>query len=199
VDWTIFHWLNSATRASDSGQDAAEIFNTWAIITLVVVAGALWLLARPGGALRWKLATASAGVAALIGLAVNVALSNIWYDQRPFVEHPNQTVLLIKHARDNGFPSDHATVAFAVAFAVLAFSRPLGAFLVVAATAIALDRVFVGVHFPIDLAASVLVGLASAALVTTIGRPWVVRLVALVSRATDPVVTAIRRIPWPGT
>lgn len=199
MDWTIFHWLNSATRASDSGQDAAEIFNTWAIITLVVVAGALWLLARPGGALRWKLATASAGVAALIGLAVNVALSNIWYDQRPFVEHPNQTVLLIKHARDNGFPSDHATVAFAVAFAVLAFSRPLGAFLVVAATAIALDRVFVGVHFPIDLAASVLVGLASAALVTTIGRPWVVRLVALVSRATDPVVTAIRRIPWPGT
>jgi len=199
VDWTIFHWLNSATRASDSGQDAAEIFNAWAIVVLVVVAGGLWLLARPGGALRWKMAAASAGLSALVGLATNVVLSKVWYDQRPFVGHPRQTVLLIKHARDNGFPSDHATVAFAVAFAVLAFSRPLGAFLVVAATAIALDRVFVGVHFPADLGASVLVGLASATLVTMLGRPWIERLVVLVSRATDPVITAIRRTPRPGT
>ena len=26
MDWSIFHWLNSATRGDDGGQDAAEIF-----------------------------------------------------------------------------------------------------------------------------------------------------------------------------
>ena len=193
MNWTIFHWLNSATRGNDAGQDAAEIFNTWAIIGLIVVGGALWLFARPGGSLRWKLATASAGLSAVIGLIANAVLSKIWYDDRPFVTHPKETVLLVHHAKDNGFPSEHATVAFAIAFAVLAFSRPLGALLVVAATAIALDRVFVGVHYPADILASCLVGLGAAALVTTVGRRYVSWLVRLVSRLTDPVVAVARR------
>jgi undecaprenyl-diphosphatase len=193
VNWTIFHWLNDATRGNDPGQDAAGIFNTWAIIVLVVIGGGLWLLARPGGSLRWKLATASAALAAVIGLAANQVLGGIWYDQRPFVTHPNHTVLLIQHAKDNGFPSDHATVAFAIAFAIFAFSRPLGTLLIVAATAISLDRIFVGVHYPADLLISCLVGLGSAILVTTIGRPSATWAVRLISRATDPILTTLRR------
>ena len=193
MDWSIFHWLNDATRGNDAGQDAAEIFNTWSIVVLLVVGGGLWLFARPGGALRWKLATASAGLSAVVGLIANIVLSKIWYHDRPFVTHPAKTVLLIHHAKDNGFPSEHATVAFAVAFAVLLFSRPVGTFLVVLATAIALDRIFVGVHYPADIVASFFVGLGSALLVGVLGRPYVTWLVRLVSRLTDPVVAVARR------
>ena len=193
MDWSIFHWLNDATRGNDAGQDAAEIFNTWAIVVLLVVAGGLWLLARPGGSLRWKLATATAAISAVVGLIANVVLSKIWYHDRPFVTHPTQTVLLIHHAKDNGFPSEHATVAFAVAFAVLIFSLRVGAFLIVLATAIALDRIFVGVHYPADIVASFFVGLGSALLVGVLGRPYVTWLVRLISRATDPVVAVARR------
>jgi undecaprenyl-diphosphatase len=199
MDWSVFHWLNDATRGSDPGQDTAQIFNAWAIFVLVAVAGGLWLLARPGGSLRWKLAAASAALSAVIGLAVNAALGSLWYDTRPFVGHPAQTVLLIRHGPDNGFPSEHATVAFAVAFAVVAFSRPLGALLVVGAAAIALDRIFVGVHYPADLLASLGVGLCSALLVTTMGRPYVTRVVRLISRATDPVLAALGRLIAPSS
>ena len=192
MDWSIFHWLNSATQGNDSGQDTAEVFNTWAIIVLVVAAGVLWLLASPSGSLRLKLATACATLSALVGLLINVALSKIWYHDRPFATHPHQTVLLIHHAPDNSFPSDHATVAFAIAFAVFAFSRPLGALLVLTAGAVALDRVFVGVHYPLDLAASLLVGLGSALLVATVGRPYRALAVRQISRVTDPLVTAAR-------
>ncbi len=160
---------------------------------LAVAAGVLWLLARPNGSPRLKLATASAALSALVGLAANVALGELWYHARPFVSHPEQTVLLVKHASDNGFPSDHATVAFAIAFAVLAFSRRLGAVLVLLAAAIALARIFVGVHWPADVATSFLVGLGSALLVTTVGRPYVTLLVQALSRVTDPVVAAARR------
>jgi membrane-associated phospholipid phosphatase len=151
------------------------------------------VLARPGGSLRWKLATASAALAAVVGLVANLALGKIWYDSRPFVAHPRQTVLLVGHTKNNGFPSDHATVAFAIAFTVLAFSRPLGTVLVVLATAIALDRVFVGVHYPADIASSFLVGVASALLVTSVGRPYVTWAVRKISRVTDPVLAAARR------
>lgn len=193
MNWTIFHWLNDATRGNDGGQDAAELFNAWAIFILVGVAGFLWLLARPGGSLRWKLAALSAALSAVIGLGVNALLSHAWYDPRPFVTHPAQTLLLISHPADNGFPSEHATVAFAVAFAVFAYSRRLGVVLVLAAAAIGLDRIFVGVHYPADVAASMLVGLLSALVVATIGRPYVTLLVRALSRLTDPIVRMLRR------
>ena len=193
MDWSIFHWLNDATRGNDPAQDAAEVFNAWAIFSVVAVSGALWLFARPGGPLRWKLATASAALSAVVGLAGNALLSQLWYEPRPFVDHPTQTVLLVGHAADNGFPSDHATVGFAIAFAVLAFSRRVGALLVVAAAALALDRIFVGVHYPVDVAVSLLVAFGSALLVVTLGRPYVTRLVLVLSRVTDPVVSALRR------
>ncbi len=193
MDWSIFPWLNDSTRGSSAGQDAAKIFNTWAIVVLLVVGGGLWLLARPGGSLRWKLATATAALSAVVGLIANKVLGEIWYHDRPFATHPAQTVQLIHHAKDNGFPSEHATVAFAVAFAVLLFSRPLGALLLVLATAIALDRIFVGVHYPSDVAVSCLVGLGSALLVGVLGRPYVTWAVRMISRVTDPVVAAARR------
>jgi len=193
IDWSIFHWLNSATRGNDAGQDAAEIFNTYAIVVVVAVAAGLWLLARPGGPLRLKLATASAALSAVVGLIANIVLSKAWYHDRPFVTHPKQTVLLIHHAPDNGFPSEHATVAFAIAFGVLVFLPRLGILLGLFAGMIALDRIFVGVHYPADIVASFLVGLGSALLVGVLGRPYLTWAVRMISRVSDPVMVAVRR------
>ena len=193
MDWSIFHWLNDSTRGNDAGQDAAEIFNTWAIIVLVAGAAALWILARPGGSLKLKLATASAAVSAIVGLIANVVLSKIWYHDRPFVTHPKETVLLIHHGPDNGFPSEHATVAFAIAFGVLVIVWRLGIVFLIVAAMIALDRIFVGVHYPADIVASFFVGLGSALLVGVLGRRYLVWAVRQISRVTDPVVAAARR------
>lgn len=193
MDWTVFHALNGALRGDAPAQDAARIFNSWAIAVLVVSTVVVWFLARPGGSLRSKLAAASALAAGGLGLLANLALSHAWYHARPFVGHPSQTVLLVRHGADNSFPSDHATLAFSLAFAVLAFHRRLGAVFVAVAALIALDRVFVGVHYPVDVAASAAVGLASALAVTTAGRPYVTWLVRQVSRVSDPVVEGVGR------
>ena len=105
-----------------------------------------------------------------LALLGSVVLGQFWYHSRPFVGHPHQTLLLVHHAADNSFPSDHASVAFAIAFAVMAVYRRLGLSLLIAAAAIATDRIFVGVHYPVDVATSLMVGLASALLVTIAGR-----------------------------
>jgi len=192
VDWTIFHALNGALRGNDGGQDAAIAFNAAAIFVLVVAAGLLWFVARPGGSLRPKIAAASAVAAAAVALLGNVVLGQLWYHSRPFVDHPHQTLLLVRHGADNSFPSDHASVAFAVAFAVLAFYRRFGVALLVVAVAVAIDRVFVGVHYPVDVAASLLVGLAAALLITTVGRAPIRWVVERLSRLSDPLVGAVR-------
>ena len=78
-------------------------------------------------------------------------------------------------------------------FNVLIFHRRLGILLLAVAVGVGLDRIFVGVHYPIDVLTSVFVGLAAALVVTLPGRPYVVWPVRIASRVTDPVVLAVRR------
>ena len=132
-------------------------------------------------------------MAALVALAGNAVLGHLWYHPRPFVDHPKQTLLLVHHAADNSFPSDHTAVAFAVAVAVLAFHRRLGLLLVAVAAGVGLDRVLVGVHYPVDVLAGALVGSVAALIVVSAGRRYVAWCVRLASRVSDPVVSAITR------
>lgn len=192
MDWTIFHALNGAFRHNDSAQDTAVAFNASAIFVLVAIAALLWFVGRPGGSLRPKIAAASAAAAAVLALIGNFVLGQLWYQSRPFVGHPHQTVLLVHHAADNSFPSDHASVAFAIAFAVMVLYRRLGFLLFLGAMGIALDRVFIGVHYPVDVAVSLPIGLVSALVVTIAGRDAVRWAVERLSKISDPLVGAAR-------
>lgn len=97
---------------------------------------------------------------AVAGIGVLVASSFVT-EARPFVGDAD-TRLLISHAADNSFPSDHTTVAAAAAMvAALAWPR-WGWLAVLGAALIGLSRVFVGVHFPSDVAAGLAIGGAAA-------------------------------------
>lgn len=129
-------------------------------------------------------------------MLVNQAISHTWERPRPFIAHVDGTHLLAPATTDPSFPSDHAAAAFAIAFAVLAFSRRAGAVFLVAATLIGLSRIALGMHYPSDVLAGAAVGWVSALLVTTVGRHWVTRLVHLLSRLLDPLLAPVwRRLP----
>src|SRR4029079_4995939 len=117
---------------------------------------------------------------------------SLWHHDRPFVDHPRATVLLVHHVADNSFPSDHTTVAFAAACAFLVFYCRLGALLVLGAVGVAFARMLVGVHYPVDVAASAAIGAVSAATVTWCARPYVTWVVRQASKLSDPVVAAAR-------
>ena len=94
---------------------------------------------------------------------------------------------------DPSFPSDHAAAAFAIAFCVLAFSRWAGVGFLSAATLIGLSRIALGMHYPSDVLAGLLVGWAAALLVVQLGRPTIERVTAFAGRVSDPVVAPVWR------
>ncbi len=152
---------------------------------------ALWLLARPYGDAKWKLASASALSSAAVAMIANQVISHVWDRPRPYVAHPGLTHLLSAASPDPSFPSDHAAAAFAIAFAVLAFSRRAGVGFLLAATLIALSRIALGLHYPSDVLAGILVGWTAAMLVTRPGASLLARIVSIVSRVTDPLLEPV--------
>jgi undecaprenyl-diphosphatase len=116
-------------------------------------------------------------------------ITHFWTRERPFVAHPGQTLLLGPPSYEPSFPSDHAVAAFAIAFSV-AFvgGRRAGALFLAGAAIVGITRVFVGLHYPGDIAGGALVGLVAAVIVYFAGRNRWPAIVGLLSRFTDPLV-----------
>jgi undecaprenyl-diphosphatase len=97
------------------------------------------------------------GYAALLGLAINFLITLFYFHPRPFMI-PTGT-LIIAHAAESSFPSDHATVMFSISLMFLTFRdlRRSGAVFFLFAFLSGLARVYSGLHFPMDIAGSLLV------------------------------------------
>ena len=190
LDYRIYHAVNEFVAEHAWLGRAANAFETWAVPLFGLAVFALWLLARPGGSMRWKRASASALASAALALLVNQAISVFWDRPRPYLTHPSAH-LWGTRKHDASFPSDHASASFAIAVAVLLVDRVAGWLFVAAAVLITAGRVVGGAHYPGDVAAGVLVGVASALLVARLTRPLLEPLVRLVSRLTDPVLAPL--------
>jgi len=93
---------------------------------------------------------AAGGFGAIAALTVAQIIASGWDRARPYEAH-SDVHLLIARSPDPSFPSDHATVAYAIAFAILARNRPVGIVALMLATALSIARVASGTHYLSDV------------------------------------------------
>ncbi|SMF37445.1 phosphatase PAP2 family protein [Pseudogulbenkiania subflava] len=102
---------------------------------------------------------------ALLALGLNQLIGLIWPHPRPFAMGLGHT--FIPHAADSSFPSDHMTVFASIGIAlVLGREKPLGGLVLLASLTVAWARIYLGVHFPLDMVGAVAVSGISQAVVT---------------------------------
>ena len=97
----------------------------------------------------------------IVGIVSGEVLKILLPRQRPY-ETLSGIGLLVPSESDSSFPSGHALiVAIGAAFSLARFkSRILGLGLTVEAAIVCYSRVYVGVHYPLDVAAGVLFGVS---------------------------------------
>ncbi len=157
LDLSVFRAVNSFARDTAWLHVVARLYAQNGIVlfgALLVVAGVLGLR---GGGLVGAVRPVLAGVGVLAAVALNQPLVHAVNEQRPFTVLPHALVL-VHRSTDGSFPSDHATMAGAVAIGLLLVERRLGIVAAVLAILMAMTRVYVGAHFPIDVVAGLVVG-----------------------------------------
>lgn len=163
------------------------------LFALLALGALLWAWWHRDG--RAVVAAAWAPLAGLVALAVNQAPVHLLHEARPYAVMPSALVLISRSA-DPSAPSDHAVLAAAVATALwLAYPR-LGALAWGLALLMAFDRVYVGAHYPSDVALGLVEGASVAILGALLTRPLLnftrarllrSPLAALVERPGTPV------------
>jgi membrane-associated phospholipid phosphatase len=130
-----------------------------------LAAGVVWLFLPR----RDKFGLAVKTIASLVFVVVLIKLgAAIYTDPRPFVVDPSVKPLFA-HAADNGFPSDHTTVAATVALLVMTYRRRLGAVLLGLSMVAGAARVAAHVHHVQDIIAGLLI---AAVVVGVVASTW---------------------------
>nr|WP_321238255.1 undecaprenyl-diphosphatase [uncultured Tolumonas sp.] len=148
--------INANTHTPDALIQLAKILAEWVIYFIPVLL--IYIGVKGSSDTRRSAITASAAVAValLIGQIINYA----WPHPRPFMIGLGHTFL--EHKSEASFPSDHALVLFTLAIGFISTGlRKLGVQLLLAGIAVSWARVFLGVHFPFDIAGALVVSIPS--------------------------------------
>jgi undecaprenyl-diphosphatase len=108
-----------------------------------------------------------AGFALLFGSIIQIVLQqiikNLFSRQRPYVSHEEISIVINPPDRFS-FPSGHTAGAFVLVFFFWYFYPFLFVPMLVLATLIAFSRMYLGLHYPTDVMAGVILGYISARL-----------------------------------
>jgi len=161
MDNFLFHFLNQW-----AGQwiclDASAIFLAKYLGYLLICLLFVWLIwsclfKKEECRQIIKIIVLSLGAALFSRLIIVEIIRWLYFRPRPFVaEQVNQ---LLEHSASGSFPSGHAAFFFALGTVIFLHNKKTGLAFFAASFLIVLSRVFVGIHYPLDILAGAVIGI----------------------------------------
>jgi undecaprenyl-diphosphatase len=162
LDYAIFSFINGLAHKSPA-LDAVMIFSSAVLpYYFVLMTFAVFAVGAVSGRRRLRENAAVTVTLVSLSLTVNFLFSLISYVPRPFTAH--RVNMLLPHAADTSFPSDHAAFSMSAAAGLARADRLVGCLSFAAALLIGFSRVYVGHHYPSDIIGSYIIVFAVNAL-----------------------------------
>ena len=162
LNFDIFALINAPAAPSQFMIIGAQFAAKWLLYLTGLWMVIMWI--RSGRAMRTALLDSA--FSAALGLGLSQVISYFYYHPRPFeIKLGNQ---FLGHATESSFPSDHGVIMFSIALALLMsrVSRVWGIVLMLVGLVVAWSRVYLGVHFPFDMAGAFVVALFAVLIIT---------------------------------
>lgn len=105
-------------------------------------------------------------LAGFLSYLVKIFINLIYFRSRPFAVH--DVNLLIGKLADGSFPSAHAFLSFVMAFTIYLYNKKLGIVLLILAGLVSVSRIFVGVHYPLDVLGGIILAWLSVYLINKV-------------------------------
>ena len=184
----LFLALNAPASANVVTIAFAKVAAEYLVYVAAVLAVCLWVR----GSRDQRDALISIGTGLLTAFALSWTISLLWYHPRPFAIGLGHT--LLAHSPDSSFPSDHTTFLWIFGFGHLATRehRGWGWGLFLAGLATAWARIYVGVHFPLDMAGSAIVAATGAVVARVVHLHVTAHLLPLIERPYEYLLQALR-------
>ena len=162
--------LDRALFRAIFGVKWAPLTSVMRAFTVAGSAGALWGFLAAGGFLLTGLEPSRLLIPWTAIAASWTAAEGVKYlfdRARPFL-WDTEIAPLIKTPSSSSFPSGHSATAAAGAITLSVLYPPFAPVLVLAGLLFVLSRVYLGVHFPFDVLAGIVIGIATSAVVLAV-------------------------------
>ncbi|MDX3004653.1 phosphatase PAP2 family protein [Kribbella solani] len=189
----LFGQINEFAEGTPWLHGPAQAYANYGVVLFGVLLVAGWWVARRSGQVTGVAAAIAAGGATLLAVAVNQPIVHAVHEARPYTTLPN-ILVLANRSTDPSFPSDHATMAGAVAVGLWIVNRRLGIIAAAAAVLMAFTRVYIAAHFPADVVAGLLLGgIVALGAWLLLRRPLTWAVEAVATTRLRPVLVDVRR------
>jgi len=154
----LFLFINSFTGQNHNVDFFMVNIATYSPYLFIVLLFCLWFNNKQNEALY-------AGYTTTLGIIVNYIVGLFYFHNRPFMD--NLGINILSHKVENSFPSDHTTFVVSIAFMLLTFkqTRTIGVVASILALWCGIARVYCGVHYPFDIAGSIIISIVVVALI----------------------------------
>lgn len=193
VDSSVFHAINSLAGRWYVSDWLARLGADDHIIPILLTLLALSLLVTAGSRERRERAFSCVicvFVSTVFAMIAMFVFKAAFFRPHPFTDR--EVHLLFYHATDSSFPSTAAALAFAQSFAVLFYKRKLGIAMIALSSYLGFARIMAGIHYPLDIAGGICLGLATAMLAKA-AEPLYLPLARRLARLEERLLSSWRK------